>query len=80
MRAPCTLISPLALSDLPAPPSLPPPPQSILLQPVFTNDKKGKVLAVILAMNKREIGSEADILFEDDFTAVRINGQGRLQS
>jgi hypothetical protein len=30
-------------------------------------------------MNKREIGSEADIFFEDDFTAVRGGGEGGNQ-
>lgn len=45
------------------------PSHSLLVQPVFANDSSsGKVIAVILAINKREVGSKSDILAEEHFT------------
>lgn len=43
--------------------------RSVLVHPVYGNDSLGKVAAVILAINKREDGPEAeDMFFEDYYT------------
>ena len=47
------------------------PSHSMLVQPVFTHDAaSGKVIAVILAINKRDVVSKSDILAEEHFTQV----------
>ena len=47
--------------------------RSALVHPVFGNDSLGKVAAVILAINKREDGPEAeDMFFEDYYTEVSV--------
>lgn len=48
--------------------------RSLLVQPIFRNDNSGKVTAVILAVNKKDNGSETDIFFEDYFTEVGAEG------